>query len=130
MNDELRRKLINEAKEGMRNSHSPFSHFKVGAAILTEEGKIYRGCNIENASYGLTICGERTAIFKAISEGEHSFTAVAIVSSSNDETFPCGACRQILFEFMKEDAEVIVEDKDGNIKVYGLAELLPHGFKI
>lgn len=120
--------LLFEAKNAMQNAYSPYSNFKVGAAILTECGKVYTGCNIENASYGATICAERTAAVKAISEGHTSFTRIAIVGSSNEYTYPCGICRQFLMEFMKSDAEFVFEDKKEGILVLKASELLPYTF--
>lgn len=119
-------RLINKAKEALINAYAPYSGFKVGAAVLTGSGKIYTGCNIENASFGATNCAERTAIFKAVSEGERSITAVAIVSEGGAPTFPCGVCRQVMTEFMSPDAPVYVEDS--GIKLYKLSELIPHSF--
>jgi cytidine deaminase len=98
----------------------------VGAALLTESGTVYTGCNIEIASYGATNCAERTAIFKAISEGEKAFKAIAVVSSSKDYTFPCGICRQVIVEFGK-DIDIIVA-KDYDYEVYKIEELLPKSF--
>ncbi|HCC08125.1 MAG TPA: cytidine deaminase [Clostridiales bacterium] len=128
MNDEMRRKLIEAAKEVMKNSYSPYSNFKVGSALLTESGKIYTGCNVENASYGATNCAERTAIFKAVSEGERKIKAIAIVSSSNEYTYPCGICRQVIAEFML-DGEVILENKEGNILIENINDILPNAFR-
>ena len=119
-------KLIETAYEAMAFSYSPYSNFKVGAALLTESGAVYTGCNIEIASYGATNCAERTAIFKAISEGEKVFKAIAVVSSSKDYTFPCGICRQVIVEFGK-DIDIIVA-KDYDYEVYKIDELLPKSF--
>lgn len=119
--------LINQAREARENAYAPYSNFKVGAALLCKSGKIYTGCNIENASFGATNCAERTAIYKAISEGEREFDKIAIVSSSNDYTFPCGICRQVLAEFIP-DGEVILANKDDDIKVYTVKELTPFIF--
>ncbi|HSN67563.1 MAG TPA: cytidine deaminase [Fusibacter sp.] len=118
--------LVQKAYEAMAFSYSPYSNFKVGAALLTESGTVYTGCNIEIASYGATNCAERTAIFKAISEGEKVFKAIAIVSSSKDYTFPCGICRQVIVEFGK-DIDIIVA-KDYDYEVYKIEELLPKSF--
>ena len=118
------KKLLKEAKLVLKNSYSPYSHFRVGAAVLTEDGKIFTGVNIENASYGLTICAERVAIFKAISNGHTSFTDLAIVSSTEKPTFPCGACRQVLSEFSPQ----IKIHLQGSEKVFRLIDLLPHAF--
>ncbi|MCA0384049.1 MAG: cytidine deaminase [Firmicutes bacterium] len=118
--------LIEKAYEAMNYSYSPYSNFKVGAALLTKSGKVYTGCNVESASLGATNCAERTAIYKAISEGEREFSAVAIVSSSHDLTFPCGICRQVIVEFGK-DIDIIVA-KDYDYEVYKIDDLLPRSF--
>lgn len=118
--------LIEKAYEAMNYSYSPYSNFKVGAALLTKSGKVYTGCNVESASLGATNCAERTAIYKAISEGEREFSAVAIVSSSRDLTFPCGICRQVIVEFGK-DIDIIVA-KDYDYEVYKIDDLLPRSF--
>lgn len=122
------RELLNKAKETMNNAYAPYSHFKVGAAILTEEGLVYTGCNVENASYGATICAERTAAVKAVSEGYIKFSKVAIVSSEGTYTYPCGVCRQFLSEFMTKDSVIIVEDEKEGIKEVPFKELLPLSF--
>ncbi len=119
-------KIANEAKE---MAYSPFSNFKVGAALLGKSGKVYTGCNVENSTYGATNCAERTAIFKAISEGEREYTKIAIMSSSGDFTSPCGICRQVIFEFM-EDGEIILGNDAGEEKVYTVREMLPEGFRL
>ena len=119
--------LIEKAKEAKKNSYSPYSKFKVGAALMTIEKKIYTGCNIENSSYGATVCAERTAVFKAVSEGVRNFKKIAIASDLNDITYPCGICLQVLSEFMP-DGKIILEDKDKNIFVYKISELLPYAF--
>jgi len=118
--------LIKKAYEAMAFSYSPYSNFKVGAALLTDSDKVYTGCNVEIASFGATNCAERTAIFKAVSEGEKSFKAIAVVSSSNDYTFPCGICRQVIVEFGK-DIDIIVA-KDYDYVVYKIDDLLPKSF--
>lgn len=120
--------LINCAKEAMKNSYSPYSKFAVGSALLAKSGKIYLGCNIENASYGASNCAERTAIFKAVSEGEKEFERIAIVSSSNDYTYPCGICRQVLAEFMPEGEVILYNEKD--IKTIKVKDLLPYAFSL
>ena len=122
------RELLDKAKEAMVYSYSPYSSFKVGACVLTKDGHIYTGCNIENSSFGATNCAERTAIFKAVSEGRKEFAKIAIVSSSGLKTYPCGICRQVMSEFMDEDSQIILEMKDGGFHVYTLAELLPYSF--
>jgi cytidine deaminase len=121
------KKLISSAKQSMGYAYAPYSKFRVGAAILTTSGKIYTGCNIENASLGLTVCAERVALFKAISEGEKSFKAIAIVATKNP-AYPCGACRQVLYEFAPEIEIFLI--KNGKTKKFLLGELLPQGFNL
>lgn len=122
--------LISYAKKAMGNAYAPYSGFCVGAAILTSEGEVFTGCNVENSSYGATICAERCAIIKAISEGYTSFTKIAIVSSGNNLTFPCGICRQFLAEFMQDDGIVVLCDSKDEIKEFELSSLLPHAFNL
>lgn len=118
-------KLIKAAREYREKAYAPYSNFKVGAAVETGSGKIYGGCNVENTSYGMTICAERVAIAKAVSEGERVIKRMAVVTSSKDVSLPCGACRQVLIEFGK-DAEVVCSDVDGRCERYKADELLPH----
>lgn len=118
-------KLMDLAKEAMKNAYTPYSKFNVGAAVLTKSGKVYTGCNIEIASYGATNCAERTAIFKAVSEGETDFKAIAITGDS-DPTYPCGICRQVIVEFGK-DIDILIE-VEGELKVFSVDDLLPHSF--
>ena len=120
------KELVEKAYEAMEFAYTPYSKFNVGAALLTKSGKVYTGCNVEIASLGATNCAERTAIFKAISEGEKEYTAIAVVSSSKDFTYPCGICRQVIVEFGK-DIDIIVA-KDYDYEVYKIDELLPHSF--
>ena len=121
---------MNKAKEASIKSYSPFSKFAVGASVLTKSGKIYTGCNVENSSFGMTICAERCAIFKAISEGEREILAVAIFSPNTDDCNPCGACRQVMYEFQGEtEIEIITENK-GELVIRKFSEYLPYGFKI
>ena len=122
-------KLINIAKEALKNAYAPFSKFQVGAALLTKSGEVYTGVNVENSSYGATICAERTAFVKAISEGVREFKAIAVVSSEGS-AWPCGICRQFMQEFCDADFEIISLDDEGNIKVYTMAEMLPEGFRL
>lgn len=122
--------LMNEAKEASQNSYSPYSKFAVGAAVLASSGKIYKGCNVENTSFGLTVCAERNAVFKAISEGETNVIAVAIYSPNTDSCYPCGACRQVLYEFQKDNEIEIITEKSGYLEVNKLNYLFPCGFKI
>ena len=126
-------KLIKKAIEAQKNSYSPYSKFPVGAALLTKEGKVYTGCNIENAAYGPTNCAERTAFFKAVSEGVTSFAAIAIVGGKNgvitDLCPPCGVCRQVMMEFCEADKfYVILARSEEDYWIYTLEELLPMGF--
>ena len=125
--------LINKAYEAMQHSYSPYSGFKVGAALLTGGGEIYTGCNIENSAYSPTCCAERTAFFKAVSEGKRDFKAIAILGGKNGEItdycYPCGVCRQVMAEFCDRDFEVITACPEG-IKSYSLKELLPEAFKL
>lgn len=125
--DRLYKRLVEEAKKAKRYSYSPYSRFRVGAALLASNGKIFTGCNIENSSYGLTICAERTAIFKAISEGVSSFRALAVVSDGEDFTPPCGACRQVLMD-LAANIDFLMTDKKGNYKSLKLNVLLPYPF--
>ena len=123
--------LMNNAKDAAKNSYSPFSRFAVGAAVITPSGKIYKGCNVENSSFGLTNCAERTAIFKAVSEGEREILAVAIYSPNSDSCYPCGACRQVLYEFQGDNYEIdVVTENLGQLEVQKLSYFLPCGFRI
>jgi cytidine deaminase len=123
------RKLIAAAKAVQRNAHAPYSKFPVGAALLAQNGKVYTGVNVENASFGLTNCAERVAVGKAVSDGQRKFKAIAVVAPSTSLS-PCGACRQVLAEF----GEMIVICVDSRnlrkVRVYMLSELLPHAFKL
>jgi cytidine deaminase len=118
-------KLVSLAAEARRKAHAPYSHFAVGAALLAKSGQVYTGANVENASYGLTMCAERVAVFKAVSEGEREFEALAVVTENG--VTPCGACRQVLMEF-GDDIQVIVADTAGHRRVFALTDLLPEGF--
>ena len=123
--------LMKLAVEARKASYSPYSHFKVGAALLTKSGKTYLGCNVENAAYTPTNCAERTAVFKAVSEGEREFSAIAIVGGSGEEPAefcaPCGICRQVLAEFCDQDFRVLLGTPN-SFKAYTLSELLPFSF--
>lgn len=127
----LYKELLELAVEARKKSYSPYSGFRVGAALLGKSGKVYSGCNVENAAYTPTNCAERTAVFKAVSEGEKEFTAIAIVGGKGenpaDFCAPCGICRQVLAEFCDSDFRIILGTPD-NIRVYTLAELLPLSF--
>lgn len=121
------KKLIKEAEKARKRAYTPYSKFNVGAAILSSDGKIFTGCNIENASFGLTVCAERVAILKAISEGSSKFEAIAIVGDTNRPCSPCGACRQVISEFGK-DIKIIMSNLKGDIKIKKIDELLPEAF--
>lgn len=123
------KELLSIADKAMKNAYAPYSKFYVGAALLCKNGTVFTGCNIENATYGATNCAERTAIFKAVSEGQRDFEAIAIVSSGGDETFPCGICRQVMAEFAPE-IKVVLRDEAGNEHIYPLVELLPKSFSL
>jgi cytidine deaminase len=120
-------KLIEAAREARERAFAPYSNFKVGAALRTKEGKIYTGCNIESATYGLTMCAERTAIWKAVSEGEIEFAEIAVVADTEELTPPCGSCRQIIWEFCG-DIPVIFANLSGKNEVLKMSELLPRAF--
>ena len=128
------RELILHAIEARKNAYTPYSHFQVGAALLAEDGTVYLGCNIENAAYAPTNCAERTAFFKAVSEGERDFAAIAIVGGKNLEfsnfCYPCGGCRQVMSEFCKGDFRIILGKSDGEITEMTLSDLLPYGFSL
>lgn len=129
-----RRELIDIALEARQMAYTPYSHHKVGAALLTKDGKVYRGCNIESASYTPSNCAERTAFFKAVSEGEREFEAIAIVGGFEDSPVlrlcaPCGVCRQVMMEFCDPEIfEIILCDEKDELHTYKLEELLPLGF--
>lgn len=125
--------LFNLAVDAMKNSYAPYSRYNVGAALLCKNGNIYKGCNIENASYSITNCAERTALFSAISNGEKEFEAICIVGGKNGEitdfAMPCGACRQALSEFCDGSFKVLIGIDESNIKEFSLNELLPYSFE-
>lgn len=123
-----RDKMLDFAYEAMKNAYTPYSHFQVGACIKSASGKYYLGCNIENASYTPTNCAERTAVFKAVSEGERRFEALAIVCSGKYPAAPCGVCRQVLREFCEDDMPVVFANADRVVVESTLGELLPHSF--
>lgn len=149
LNDNIKSLLITEALKARKMAYAPYSHYLVGAALIVPSGNIYTGCNIENASYGLTICAERTAIFKAVSEGQRHIDAIAITGchldhltddnnlvsdadDTDDYAYPCGACRQVLAEFLPNsgDIDVIVAKSTNDYKEFKLSELLPGTFKL
>jgi cytidine deaminase len=127
------KELVIEAINAMKNSYSPYSDFKVGAALLTENNKVYTGCNIENVAFGPSICAERVAFFKAISEGEKSFSKIAVVGGKNgvitSPTPPCGVCRQVMREFCNDDFEVLIVKENNEFEKVLLKDLLPYSFK-
>ncbi len=122
------KELYKTASLTKENAYAPYSNFKVGAAILTEKGEVYTGVNIENSSFGATICAERSAVCKAVTAGDLEFKAIAIASSGG-EAWPCGICRQVLFEF-NEDMDVITGSNENHLEVVKLSELLKNGFKL
>ena len=121
------KELVEAAIEVRERAFAPYSKFKVGAALRTKSGKIYTGCNIESASYGLTVCAERVAIWKAVSEGEKEFTEIAVAADTNELTPPCGACRQVIWEFC-QDIPVIFANLKGKSEIVMMKELLPRAF--
>jgi cytidine deaminase len=127
LSEESLQELIETAKQARLHSIAPFSDFLVGAALRTAAGKVYTGCNVESASYGLTVCGERVAIWKALSEGERDFTELAIVADTESLTPPCGTCRQIIWEFAK-NAKLVLANLRGETQQCSIKELLPRAF--
>lgn len=121
------RELVEQALEMRRFSYAPYSHFRVGAALECEDGSVYTGCNVENAAYGSSLCAERTALVKAVSEGRRRFVRLAVAGDSADYCWPCGACRQMLREF-GTDLEVLAANREGAYVAISLEELLPHSF--
>ncbi|MCX7610904.1 MAG: cytidine deaminase [Ignavibacterium sp.] len=119
--------LVNKAIESKKNAHAPYSNFRVGAALLTNNNQIFTGCNVEISSFGLTICAERNAVFKAYSEGERKFKAIAVAADTEDYISPCGACRQVISDLCG-DIDVILINKDNDYKVIKASELLPFAF--
>ena len=130
----MKSELFEKAVSMLKFSYSPYSHFCVGAALLCADGTIYTGCNIENAAYGPSNCAERTAIFKAVSEGKKDFVAIAIVGGKEGiiEDFcpPCGVCRQVLSEFCKKDFVILLKNKKNQVKEFTLEQLLPESFSL
>lgn len=122
-----KKELIEAAREVRERAFAPYSNFKVGAAVRTKSGKIYTGCNVESASYGLTVCAERVAIWKAVSEGEKQFTEIAVVADTEELTPPCGVCRQIIWEF-GGDIPITFSNLNGKSETVNMSELLPRAF--
>lgn len=122
--------LLLQASKASENAYVPYSKFRVGAAVLFEDGSVYKGCNVENASYGLTLCAERNALSTAVADGKKSgIVAIAISSPNSKLCYPCGACRQWISEFSK-DAMIILENEDGSPLIHSITELLPHSFTL
>ncbi len=119
--------LAKKAVAARKHSHSPYSGFRVGAALLTKSGKVYTGCNVEISSFALTLCAERTALFKAISEGERHFRAIAVATDEDGFTSPCGACRQVIMD-LAGDIDFVMADKAGQVRVLKMSELFPYPF--
>ncbi len=130
MMDFERKTLLREAMKAREFSYSPYSKFKVGAALLSLDGRIFTGCNIENSAYSPTLCAERCAIAKAVSEGARDFVAIAVVGPEDSETTPCGVCRQVLYEFCDESLVILCGGTDTHYSEMTLGELLPKGFKL
>jgi len=122
------RKLARIAIDARENAYVPYSKFKVGATVVTEDDSIYTGCNIENASYGATNCAERTAIFKAVSEGHKKIKAIAIVGDMSTHTYPCGICRQVIVEFATSDIDIILVKNEDDYIIKSMEEILPGAF--
>ena len=122
------KKLAKIAIDARENAYVPYSKFKVGAAVITEDDSIYTGCNIENASYGATNCAERTAIFKAVSEGHKKIKAIAIVGDMSTHTYPCGICRQVIVEFATKDIDIILVKNEDDYIIKTMEQILPGAF--
>ena len=120
--------LVEKALQAREFAYVPYSGFHVGAAVLTPDGEIFTGCNVENASYGAAICAERTAIVKAVSADQNTITAIAIASDSEDLTFPCGICRQVIAEFAVNGIRLICANRNGDYKEYSMNDILPNAF--
>ncbi len=126
MDEATKGRLIESAREAAHHSYAPYSRFRVGAALLTADGTVFRGVNVENRSYGLGICAERSAIVSAVTAGHSEFTAIAVYSPDADYPIsPCGACRQVMSEFMEPEAEIVFVDRDGNDETHTVEEILP-----
>ena len=127
------KELVLLAIEAMKNSYSPYSNYKVGAALLTKDNKVYKGCNIENVAFGPTVCAERVAFLKALSDGEREFSKIAVVGGKNGEVTgafpPCGVCRQVMHEFCSDDFEILIVKENNSFDKVLLKDLLPYSFK-
>lgn len=126
----MKNRLIQKAKSARENAYVPYSNFKVGAALVTKSGNFYLGSNIENASYSLTCCAERTAIFNAVSKGDRELIEMAVIADSESPVSPCGACRQVMTEFFPPDATIYLTNLNGDVKVTTVKELLPYAFSL
>lgn len=124
------KELLEKAKDASTRAYAPYSKFCVGACVMTDSGKLYTGCNFENASYGLSICAERNAIGSAIADGERKIKAIAIYSPSMEGCSPCGACRQVIHEFKSESGTYVITEADGEVIIQDIEELLPGGFSL
>jgi cytidine deaminase len=122
------KELIEKAKRARLKAYAPYSNFKVGAALLTKSGRVYTGANVENATFGLTVCAERIAVFKAVNKGDRDFVKIAVVADRNPPVTPCGACRQVLSEFVK-DLKIVCANLKGKVDRYTLKKLLPEAFE-
>jgi cytidine deaminase len=122
------KELMEEAKKARDMAYAPYSKFQVGAALLTTDGKVYRGCNIENAAYSMCNCAERTALFKAFSEGERNFEMLAVIADTDRPVAPCGACRQVISELCPRDMKVVLTNLKGDVQQITVEELLPGAF--
>jgi len=120
--------LIALAKDARRFAHAPYSNFSVGAALLSSDGRVFTGCNVENSTYGLSMCAERVAIFKAVSDGSHEISKVVVVTDHEHIAPPCGCCRQMIWEFANDQTEVILANLTGDVRSYRIGELLPEAF--
>ena len=129
-----KQELCTLAIKSMNNAYSPYSGYKVGAALLCDNGKVFTGCNVENSSYGATVCAERTAIFNAVSDGERDFSMLAVAGGKanelSDKFLPCGICRQVMAEFCKPEFIVLVVTSENTYKEFSLSELLPNAFSL
>ena len=121
-------KLLHLARQAKKNSYSPYSKFAVGSALITSTGKVYSGCNVENSSYGLTICAERNAIFKMVADGEREINLIVVIGDTDEFLPPCGACRQVLVEFAKTESRVYMFNNRGECRETSVGEILPSTF--
>jgi len=126
--ESLAERLVTAAEAARENAHAPYSNFAVGAAVIGESGVVFAGCNVENASYGLSVCAERNAVAAAVAAGEKTLTAMAVVTGTNPPTTPCGACRQVLAEF--GDFAILLVNPEGERRITSVSELLPEAFKL